>query len=259
MIAPFRDRTDAGQQLVACLGAFAYRPDVLVLGLPRGGVPVAFVVASTLHVPMDLLLVRKLGVPGREELAFGAIASGKGYADGSADGSATGSADGHADGSDVVLVQLLNHEILRAHRLSDAVVRHVVRQEEAELARRERAYRGDRPFPSLAGRAVLLVDDGLATGATMRAALAAVRREQPARVVIATPVGDHAACMALRGAVDAVVCVREPEPLRAVAAWYQEFPPTSDEEVQAVLERMRARAWRFAQAPQWDGSRARGR
>jgi putative phosphoribosyl transferase len=224
-LPPFRDRTDAGQQLAAHLQAYAYRPDVLVLGLPRGGVPVAFVVATTLHVPMDLLLVRKLGAPGAEELALGAIASG--------------------GSGDPVLARVLNTDLVHALRISDAAIRQVVRREEQELERRARAYRGDQPFPPLAGRTILLVDDGIATGATMQAALAVVRPQQPACVVVAAPVAHRATCAELRRAADEVVCVLEPDPLWAVALWYQEFPQTSDDEIRRLLGRMRARAWRF--------------
>jgi putative phosphoribosyl transferase len=234
MIMRFRDRTDAGQQLAGRLEAYSYRPDVLVLGLPRGGVPVAFMVATALHVPMDILLVRKLGVPGAEELALGAIASG----------------GREANGGEGALVQVLNKDLIRARHIAQAAIRQVIRREQQELERRERAYRADRPFPSITKRIVILADDGLATGATMWAAVAVVRQHQPARVVVAVPVGDHTACMALRGDADEVLCVWEPEPLGAVAAWYQEFAPTSEDELKRVLDRMQARAWHFQQAPE---------
>src|SRR5438128_1740318 len=172
----FRDRTDAGRELADRLAAYADRPDVLVLALPRGGVPVGFEVAQALHAPLDVFLVRKLGLPGHEELAMGAIASGG--------------------------VRVLNQDVLRTLHVPDALIEQAVAEERRELKRRERAYRGDRPAPQVRGRTVILVDDGLATGSTMRAAVAALRQQDPARVVVAVPVGAPETCAAFESEAD---------------------------------------------------------
>lgn len=205
----FRNRTEAGQRLANKLTAYANRPDVLVLGLPRGGVPVAFALAHALHLPMDVLVVRKLGLPGEEELAMGAIASGG--------------------------VRILNDDVVRAFGVSPATVDDVTAAAQREVTRREQVYRKDRPPRILHGRTVLLVDDGLATGATMRAAIAAVRHQQPARIVVAVPVAASSTCAALRAEVDEVVCVFEPEQLYAVGIWYDHFSQVSDAQVGALL------------------------
>ena len=210
-MARFRDRTDAGEQLAKELSVYAKRPDVLVLALPRGGVPVAFEVARSLGVPLDVFLVRKLGVPGHEELAMGAIASGG--------------------------VRLLNTDIVRALNISRDEIEQVTAAEQQELARRERQYRGDRPFPEVAGRTVILVDDGLATGSSMRAAAAALRQEGPARIVVAVPVAPAETCEELSSEVDEVICAMTPEPFYAVGLWYEDFSQTTDEEVRELLER----------------------
>jgi putative phosphoribosyl transferase len=215
MSAYFTDRRDAGRQLAAKLGRYAHQPSVIVLGLPRGGVPVAAEVARALGAPLDALMVRKLGVPGHEELAMGAIASGG--------------------------LRVVNDEILRDLRLSPSAVDAVEERERMELVRRERAYRGDRPFPDLAGRTVIVVDDGLATGATMRAALEAVRRRAPAWLVAAAPVGSPSVRDLLRDVADEVVLVAAPEPFHAVGAWYRSFPPTQDDEVRDDL----TESWRI--------------
>jgi predicted phosphoribosyltransferase len=207
----FRDRTEAGRQLAAKLTAYADRPDVLVLALPRGGVPVAFEVARALHAPLDVFLVRKLGVPGHEELAMGAIASGG--------------------------VRVLNEDAVRGLGIPDDVLDAVSEGELRELERRERAYRGGRPAPPVRGRTVILVDDGLATGSTMRAAVAALRRQGPARVVVAVPVGSPETCAEFQAEADEAVCARTPEPFYAVGLWYEDFSQTSDEEVRDLLER----------------------
>jgi putative phosphoribosyl transferase len=207
----FRDRSDAGQQLAARLSEYADRTDVLVLALPRGGVPVGWEVARALHAPLDVFLVRKLGVPGHEELAMGAIASGG--------------------------VRVLNEDALHALHISDEVIEEVAAEELRELARRERLYRGDRPTPDVRGRTILLVDDGLATGSSMRAAVAALRRLGPARIVVAVPVGAADTCTSLRDDADDVVCVFTPEPFCAVGMWYDEFEQTSDDEVRDLLAR----------------------
>lgn len=207
----FRDRFDAGRQLAEELEAFADRPDVLVLALPRGGVPVGFAVAQALHAPLDVFLVRKLGVPGREELAMGAIAS---------------------DG-----VCVLNDEVVAALGITPAEIDATVRAEMAELERRERLYRNGRPEPDVRDREVILVDDGLATGSTMRAAVAALRRREPARVIVAVPVGAPDTCTELRREADDVICARTPEPFYAVGMWYRDFAQTSDAEVRQLLAR----------------------
>jgi len=207
----FRDRAEAGQQLAALLAAYAHRPDLLVLALPRGGVPVAYEVARALDAPLDVFLVRKLGVPGHEELAMGAIASGG--------------------------VRVLNDDVVESLRIPLSIVDQVTEREQEELQRRERAYRGDRPPPDVRGRTVILVDDGLATGSTMRAAAAAVRRQQPARVVVAVPVAAASTCDALRTEVDEVACVLTPEPFYAVGIWYEDFSQTTDDEVRDLLAR----------------------
>ena len=207
----FRDRTDAGRQLAAKLTAYADRSDVLVLALPRGGVPVAFEVARELHAPLDVFLVRKLGVPDHEELAMGAIASGG--------------------------VRVLNEDVVRMLRISDNVIDAVAAEEQQELQRRERAYRGDRPSPQVRGKTVILIDDGLATGSTMRAAIAALRQQRPARIVVAVPVGAPETCAEFQDEADEAICARTPEPFYAVGLWYGDFSQTTDEEVHDLLER----------------------
>jgi putative phosphoribosyl transferase len=205
----FRDRRDAGRYVAEQLAEYAYHPNVLVLALPRGGVPVGYEVARALDAPLDVFLVRKLGVPGHEELAMGAIASGG--------------------------VQVLNDEVLRTTNVPDAVIERVARREAGELERREREYRGDRPAPDVRGKTVILVDDGLATGSTMRAAAAALRQQLPARLIVAVPVAAAETCDDLRAEVDSVVCAITPEPFYAVGLWYDEFEQTSDEEVRELL------------------------
>jgi putative phosphoribosyl transferase len=211
MARRFRDRADAGRRLASELVAYRDRPDVLVLALPRGGVPVGYEVARALGVPLDVFVVRKLGVPDQPELAMGAIASGG--------------------------VRVLNPEIVRGLRIPDSVIDAVAGREEQELARRERAYRGDRPPLDVRGRTVILIDDGLATGATMRAAALALRQRGPARIVVAVPTAAEETCRALRGEVDEVVCGETPEPFVAVGHWYDDFSQTSDDDVRALLAR----------------------
>jgi putative phosphoribosyl transferase len=207
----FTNRTEAGRQLADDLKEYAGREDALVLALPRGGVPVAFEVARALGLPMDLFLVRKLGVPGHEELAMGAIASGG--------------------------VRVLNEEVVRMFSPPEDTIARVAAQEQEELERRERAYRGGRRDLRLEGKTVILVDDGLATGSTMRAAAQAVRAQDPARIVVAVPVAAAETCDELRGEVDEVVCTLTPEPFRAVGIWYDDFAQTTDEEVRELLRR----------------------
>jgi putative phosphoribosyl transferase len=206
----FRDRRDAGRQLAEKLSAYANRPDVLVLGLPRGGVPVAYEVAKVLNAPLDVFLVRKLGVPGREELAMGAIASGS--------------------------VRVLNKNVVQSLRLSDQTIEAVAAAEQRTLVRRERVYRGDRPRLAVRDQTIILVDDGLATGATMRAAVVALRQQQPRRIVVAVPVAAPETCDEFRAEVDDIVCAITPPLFYAVGLWYQDFSQTSDEEVRALLE-----------------------
>lgn len=210
----FRDRADAGRVLAQRLKAYANRADVLILALPRGGVPVAFEVAEALDAPLDIFIVRKLGVPGHEELAMGALATGG--------------------------VRVVNDDVVSQLGLSDAVIDAVAAQEKKELERRERAYRGARAAPDVRGRTVILVDDGLATGATMRAAAAALRKQQPARLVVAVPVAASQTCDDLRTEVDEIVCGATPEPFLGVGRWYRDFSQTTDEEVRLLLEQ----AWR---------------
>lgn len=205
----FRDRTDAGASLARELAAYANRQDVLVLGLPRGGVPVAYEVAKALGAPLDILLVRKLGAPGEQELAMGAIASGG--------------------------VRVLNEDVVRMLGVPDSVIEAVTTKERHELDRRERLYRGGRPAPALQGKTVILVDDGIATGATVRAAIELVRQKRPAAVVVATPVAPASTCAELRARVDALICVMEPEDFLAIGFWYTSFPQTTDDEIRQLL------------------------
>ena len=205
----FRDRAEAGQLLAQALDEYAGRDDVIVLALPRGGVPVGCEIARRLRVPLDVFLVRKLGVPWHPELAMGALASGG--------------------------VQVLNDEVVRAYGIPQHVIGAVATHEQEELDRRAREYRGDRTFPSLEGRTAILVDDGLATGSTMRAAVAAVRKEKPAAVIVAVPVAASQTCGELQHEVDRIVCLRTPEAFSAVGAWYEDFSQISDDEVRALL------------------------
>jgi predicted phosphoribosyltransferase len=206
----FADRRHAGQVLASHIEHYANRRDVVVLALPRGGVPVAHEVARALAAPLDVFVVRKLGAPAQPELAMGAIASGS--------------------------VRVINDDVVRAYRLSQDDIDAVTRREERELLRREEAYRDGRPAIPLAGKTVIVVDDGLATGSTMRAAVAALRRLHPGRVVVAVPVGAAETCDELRRIADEVVCARTPSPFTAVGLWYQDFDQTSDEEVRALLK-----------------------
>jgi putative phosphoribosyl transferase len=207
----FRDRCHAGRLLAAELAAYAGRSDVLVLALPRGGVPVAFEVARALGAPLDVFLVRKLGVPGHKELAMGALATGG--------------------------VRVINERVVRELGIPDAVIDAVTAEEQRELARRERDYRGDRTAPAAGGRTVILVDDGLATGSTMRAAVAALRRQEPAGIVVAVPAAAPATCEQFRAEVDEIVCAVTPEPFYAVGLWYEDFSPTTDDQVRDLLAR----------------------
>jgi predicted phosphoribosyltransferase len=212
----FADRRHAGRQLAAALASQPdySRRDAVVLALPRGGVPVAFEVAAALDAPIGVFVVRKLGVPGHRELAMGAIASGG--------------------------VRILNDDLIRQLRVPREAIARVLDEEAREVQRRERLYHGVYPLPPIAGQSVVLVDDGLATGFAMRAAVQAVRRQKPARVTVAVPVAAADTCLQLRDEADHVVCLSTPEPFRAVGLWYRLFEPTSDAEVQLLLDE----AWR---------------
>ncbi len=211
----FVNRRQAGAVLAGMLKQYADRPDVLVLALPRGGVPVAFEVAQALNAPLDVFIVRKLGVPGHDELAMGAIATGG--------------------------VRVLNHDVVGYLGLSQEVIDRVAARENRELERRERTYRGDRAAPEVQGRTVILIDDGLATGSTMRAAVAALRKQQPSRIVVAVPVAAPETCEELRSEVDETVCAATPRPFQGVGRWYQDFSQTTDEEVHELLSQASAR------------------
>jgi putative phosphoribosyl transferase len=227
---PFRDRTDAGRTLAEALQEYRGRHDVVVLGLPRGGVPVADEVARALGVPLDVFVVRKLGMPGQEEFALGAIASGG--------------------------VRVLNEEAIAQLGVPRRVIDAVAARELQELERRERAYRDGRVPAPLAGKTVILVDDGLATGSSMRAAIEALKRHGPARIVVAVPVGAPETCARLRREADEVVCAITPEPFHAVGLWYENFDQTTDAEVHDALARAAAETTRLPhEAP--SGFRAR--
>ena len=218
--SPFCDRRDAGRQLARALAVYAGRPDVLVLALPRGGVPVAYEIALALDAPLDVLLVRKLGVPGREELALGALAAG-GF-------------------------RFLNEEVVRRLHIPTHVIDAVTAAGRKELQRRQRAYRGNRRPPQVRGKIVILVDDGVATGASMRAALAVLRQARPVRIVVAVPVASAETCNEVRDEVNEVICAWTPEPFFAVGHWYEDFSQTSDEEVRELLGWS---AWRESTVP----------
>jgi putative phosphoribosyl transferase len=206
----FRNREDAGIQLAARLSRYKGDPRVVVLGLPRGGVPVAYEVARALQAPLDVFVVRKLGVPGQRELAMGAIAIGG--------------------------VRVLNADVVTALRITGPMIDAVAAQEQQEVERQQIAYRGDVPFPGLSDRTVIVVDDGLATGSTMRAAVRALRQMQPRRIVVAAPVAAVETFQSLRAEADEVVCVTTPQSFEAVSVWYQEFSQITDEEVRWLLQ-----------------------
>jgi putative phosphoribosyl transferase len=206
----FRDRRDAGRLLASTLSNYAGGRDVTVLALPRGGVPVAYEVARRLGAPLDVFVVRKLGVPGHEELAMGALASGG--------------------------VRVLNDEVVQGLGIPKSTIDAVVAKETSELERRERAYRGDRRPLDVSGQTAILIDDGLATGSTMRAAVAGLRRRQPRRIVVAVPVAAQSTCDELAAEVDDIICAVTPEPFYAVGLWYEDFAQTGDDEVRELLE-----------------------
>jgi putative phosphoribosyl transferase len=211
MAPPFANREEAGAALAERLSAYANRADVVVLALPRGGVPVGFAIAERLHVPLDVIIVRKLGVPGHEELAMGAVASGG--------------------------LRVVNRDIVEAAGVEPGAIDAVARAEMRELARREALYRHGRAPPQLSGRVVILVDDGLATGSTMRVAIQAARREKPRHIVVAAPVAARETCTELSREVDEMICLHTPDPFYAVGLWYADFSQTSDEQVIELLSR----------------------
>ncbi|MGH9834531.1 MAG: phosphoribosyltransferase [Blastocatellia bacterium] len=211
MLRRFRDRTEAGQLLAEQLKEYANRSDVLVLALPRGGVPVGYEIARALNAPLDVLIVRKLGAPGQEELAMGAIASGG--------------------------VRIMNETVLPFLSLTEEEIERIVAREQSELERREKLYRGDRPAPDARGKTVILVDDGIATGASMRSAVEAIRQRQPAKLIIAAPVAARSTCDEFNREADheTCVCLETPEPFFAVGLWYEDFAQTTDDEVRDLL------------------------
>ena len=221
----FRDRAHAGRALADRLRQYARRENVLVLALPRGGVPVAYEVAAALDAPLDIFLVRKIGLPGHEEFAIGAIATGG--------------------------VRVLNEEVLESIGLGERELEVLTQRERAELERRERAYRGDRPPPDVAGKVVILVDDGLATGSTMRAAVEALRLEEPSQIIVAVPTAAAETCEELGELVDDVVCASTPEPFLAVGLWYDDFSQTTDDEVRELLAARRSAGAGGAPPVEW--------
>jgi predicted phosphoribosyltransferase len=219
----FRNRVEAGRLLARRLQEYVHDPDVLVLALPRGGVPVAFEVAKALNAELDVFLVRKLGVPGYEELAMGAIASGG--------------------------IRVINQDVVHSLGIPPGLIEVVAQKEQRELARREQLYRGSKPPPRIGGRTVILVDDGLATGSTMRAAVAALRQQQPARLIVAVPIAEPSTCLELANEVDDVICAVTPEPFVGVGLWYEDFSQTTDEEVRELLRRA-AEEWTRRNQPE---------
>jgi putative phosphoribosyl transferase len=215
----FKDRKDAGQQLAKELTKYA-RSDAIVLALPRGGVPVAFEIALALNAVLDVFLVRKLGVPGHEELAMGAIASGG--------------------------IRVMNPEVVTSLHISEAAIEQVAEQEQQELERRQHLYRDDLPAPNARERTVILIDDGLATGATMRVAVKALQQQQPARLVVGVPVSSPETCQEFESEVDEIICAQTPRPFYSVGLWYDNFSQTTDEEVRELLDRAASNAQRSA-------------
>ncbi|MDJ0727480.1 MAG: phosphoribosyltransferase [Prochloraceae cyanobacterium] len=210
----FSNRTEAGVLLAKKLQPiYLDRADLIVLGLPRGGVPIAYQVAKVLHAPLDICLVRKLGVPGHQELAMGAIASGG--------------------------IMILNEDLVRSLKISSKAIEGVINKEQKELKRREIQYRGDRAAPNLRDRSVILIDDGIATGSTIQAALSSIKKQRPELIVVAVPVAAPDICKELKKEVDEVICLITPEWLYSISLWYEDFSPTSDEEVRYFLAKSR--------------------
>ncbi|MEA5508775.1 phosphoribosyltransferase [Crocosphaera sp. UHCC 0190] len=205
----FHDRPEAGQQLATRLTEFKNRKDVLVLALPRGGVPVAFEIAKKLNLPLDVCLVRKLGVPDRRELAMGAIASGG--------------------------VRIINYNVVNWLNLSPSIIEKVTQEEKLELARRELVYRGDKPWPTITHQTIILVDDGIATGSTIKAAIAILKQQHPQKIIVAVPVAPPSVCRQLELEVAQVVCLEKPDNLNSISLWYDDFSQTSDQEVCNLL------------------------
>jgi putative phosphoribosyl transferase len=218
----FIDREDAGKKLAARLDKYANREDVVVLALPRGGVPVAYEVARHLRAPMDIFLVRKLGLPGQEELAMGAIASGG--------------------------IRVLNEDVVHRLNVPDRVLDSVVKKEMAELQRREKMYRGDTPMVDVRNKSAILIDDGLATGASMKAAVSGVLAHDPDRVVVAVPVAAPEICARFQTIVDEIICLETPEIFFGVGAWYENFSQTSDEEVRQLLKQAREMSSKYSRS-----------
>lgn len=218
MTLPFDHRVQAGQLLGHALHKYAQRPDVLVLALPRGGVPVGFEIAKAIGAPLDVMMVRKLGAPGREELAMGAIASGG--------------------------IRILNPDVVASLGIPEKIIQNVAAKEQQELERRSHVYRGGRVFPEVKEQCLIVVDDGLATGATMRAAVVALRAKAPARIVVAVPVAPPSSVEQIRQEADEVVCLETPEPFFGVGRWYRDFPQTTDQEVKDLLARSREKSRR---------------
>ena len=211
MIRYFRDRVEAGRLLASRLKPdYANKPDVLVLGLPRGGVPIAYQIAKVLHAPLDICVVRKLGVPGHKELALGAIGAGE--------------------------IMELDENLVAELKISEKALKEVIVREWQELQRRERVYRGSRPVPDLSNRTIILVDDGIATGLTLKAAISIIKQQQPKEIVVAVPIAPPDIYEELEAKVEKVVCGATPEPFSAVSLWYEDFSPTTDEEVCMLLE-----------------------
>lgn len=219
----YRDRSEAGRHLATLLSMYEQRSDVLVLALPRGGVPVAYEIARTLHAPLDTFLVRKLGVPGQEELAMGAIASGG--------------------------IRVINDDVVAHLHIPQHVIDRVTQEETQELERREKLYRDDLPPLTFANRTIILVDDGLATGASMRAAVLALKRQQPAHLAVAVPVAASITCLQLQEEVNHLICAQTPDPFYGVGYWYQDFTQTSDQEVRDLLARIRVQQASSRQYP----------
>jgi putative phosphoribosyl transferase len=209
MTVRLHNRIEAGQLLASKLSNYADRSDVLVLALPRGGVPVAFEIAVKLHLPLDICLVRKLGVPGHKELAMGAIAN-----------------------EDIIAI---NRDVVDWLKIPQQAIERVAEKEKEELARRDRVYRGNRPFPTIRDRTIILVDDGIATGATLRAAILTLQQQQPKKIIVAAPIAPPSVYQSLSDEVDKVVCLLQPDPLNSISLWYENFPQTTDKEVCDLL------------------------